>query len=91
MRATFIIDPEGVLRAMVYYPMTNGRSVDEFYRLVQALQTSDTNKVACPASWPQNELIGDHVIVPPAKDVKTAKERTGLDNSFDWWFVHKKL
>ena len=38
--ATFIIDPEGILRAMIYYPMTNGRSIDEFVRLVAALQTS---------------------------------------------------
>ena len=45
VRATFIIDPEGVLRAMVYYPMSNGRSIDEFLRLVAALQTSDANKV----------------------------------------------
>ena len=44
VRATFVIDPEGILRAMVYYPMTNGRSVDEFYRLVQALQMSDEQK-----------------------------------------------
>lgn len=44
VRATFIIDPEGILRAMVYYPMTNGRSIDEFYRLVQALQTADNHK-----------------------------------------------
>ncbi|WP_350582930.1 redoxin domain-containing protein, partial [Pseudomonas sp. HY2-MNA-CIBAN-0224] len=43
VRATFIIDPEGILRAMVYYPMSNGRSIDEFVRLVKALQTSDAN------------------------------------------------
>lgn len=46
VRATFIIDPEGVLRAMVYYPMSNGRSVDEFLRLLDALQTSDANSCA---------------------------------------------
>lgn len=44
VRATFLIDPEGVIRAMVYYPMSNGRSVDEFVRLLTALQTSDANK-----------------------------------------------
>ncbi len=48
VRATFIIDDKGVLRAMVYYPMTNGRSIDEFVRLVKALQTSDAHKVATP-------------------------------------------
>jgi peroxiredoxin (alkyl hydroperoxide reductase subunit C) len=61
-RATFIIDPEGILRAMVYYPMSNGRSVDEFVRLVQAMQTPDKHEVATPESWKP----GDKVIVPPA-------------------------
>ena len=61
VRATFIIDPNGVLRAMVYYPMTNGRSIPEFVRLVAALQTSDTHKVATPEGWQP----GDEVIVPP--------------------------
>lgn len=48
VRATFIIDPEGVLRAMVYCPMSNGRSIDEFVRLVKAMQTSDADGVATP-------------------------------------------
>jgi peroxiredoxin (alkyl hydroperoxide reductase subunit C) len=48
VRATFVIDPEGKLRAMVYYPMTNGRSVDEIHRLIVALQTSTEHKVATP-------------------------------------------
>jgi peroxiredoxin (alkyl hydroperoxide reductase subunit C) len=51
VRATFIIDDNGILRAMVYYPMTNGRSIAEFVRLVSALQTSDKNKVATPEAW----------------------------------------
>jgi peroxiredoxin (alkyl hydroperoxide reductase subunit C) len=91
VRAVFIVDPNGALRIMLYYPQEIGRNMDEIVRCVKAMQTSDANKCACPASWPDNELIGDHVIVPPAKDVKTAKERTGMENSFDWWFVHKKL
>ncbi len=59
--ATFIIAPNGVLRAMVYYPMSNGRSIAEFVRLVAAMQTSDANKVATPEGWQP----GDKVIVPP--------------------------
>jgi len=66
VRATFIIDPEGILRAMVYYPMTNGRSIDEFVRLVAALQTSDVNKVATPEAWQP----GDKVILPPPADIE---------------------
>lgn len=53
--------------------------MDEIVRAVKALQTAADNKVATPANWPENELFGDHVIVPPAKDVKTAKER--LENA----------
>jgi peroxiredoxin (alkyl hydroperoxide reductase subunit C) len=51
VRATFFIDPKGILRAMVYYPMSNGRSIPEFVRLLQALQTSDRHGVATPEGW----------------------------------------
>jgi peroxiredoxin (alkyl hydroperoxide reductase subunit C) len=63
VRATFLIDPEGKLRAMVYYPMSNGRSIDEFVRLLSALQTSDTHGVATPENWQP----GEPVIVSPPK------------------------
>lgn len=88
VRATFIIDPEGILRAMVYYPMTNGRSIDEFVRLVAALQTSDANKVATPEAWQP----GDKVIVPPPADMEAAEAR--LDEGYectDWYFCKKAL
>lgn len=88
VRATFIIDPEGVLRAMVYYPMTNGRSIDEFVRLVSALQTSDANGVATPEAW----RPGDKVIVPPPADIKDAEARMkeGYECT-DWYFCKKSL
>jgi peroxiredoxin 2/4 len=57
VRATFIIDDKGILRAMVYYPMTNGRSIPEFVRLVTALQTSDKNKVATPEGWQDKVIV----------------------------------
>lgn len=71
VRATFFIDPKGVLRAMVYYPMSNGRSIDEFVRLLQALQTSDANGVATPENW----CPGKPVIVPPPKTAEAAEKR----------------
>jgi peroxiredoxin 2/4 len=58
-----------MLRAMVYYPMSNGRSIAEFVRLVAAMQTSDANKVATPEGWQP----GDKVIVPPPQDVDAAE------------------
>ncbi|ABV94255.1 putative peroxiredoxin [Dinoroseobacter shibae DFL 12 = DSM 16493] len=88
VRATFVIDPEGILRAMVYYPMTNGRSVDEFLRLVKALQTSDTHKVATPENW----TPGQDVIVPTPQTAAAAEARIseGFDTK-DWYFSTKSL
>lgn len=91
IRAVFIVDPEGKLRAMIYYPQEVGRNMDEIVRAVKALQTSDANKVAIPAGWPNNELIGDEVIVPPATSHDEARKRTGQEGCYDWWFCHKKL
>jgi peroxiredoxin (alkyl hydroperoxide reductase subunit C) len=76
---------------MIYYPQEIGRSVDEILRAVKALQTSDNNGVATPENWPNNELIGGNVIIPPATDIQTANERKGKENCFDWWFCHKSL
>jgi peroxiredoxin (alkyl hydroperoxide reductase subunit C) len=89
VRATFIIDPEGVLRAMVYYPMSNGRSIDEFVRLVKAMQTSDANGVATPEAWQP----GDKVIVPPPATVEEAAARAANDEyeCTDWYFCKKTV
>ena len=88
MRATFIIDPNGVLRAMVYYPMNAGRSVDEIHRLVVALQTADANKCAMPENWKP----GKPVIVPTPATVAAAKARAseGYDTT-DWYFSTRNL
>ena len=88
VRATFLIDPDGIVRAMVYYPMSNGRSVDEFVRLLTALQTSDANKIATPENWQP----GEPVIVPPPATAEAAKARKdeGYDYT-DWYFSKKTL
>lgn len=88
VRAVFVIDPQGVLRAMVYYPMSNGRSIPEFLRLIQALQTSDAHGVATPEGWQP----GDKVIVPPPPTVEAAEHRAheGYDYT-DWFFSKKEL
>lgn len=88
VRATFIIDPEGKLRAMVYYPMSNGRSIPEFLRLLEALQTSDAHGVATPEGWKK----GDKVIVPPPKTAEAAAKRVqeGYECT-DWYFCKKSL
>ncbi len=88
VRATFIIDPKGILRAMVYYPMSNGRSIDEFIRLVTALQTSDEHGVATPENWQP----GDKVIVPPPATAEAAEARMNEGHEcVDWYFCKKNL
>ena len=94
VRAVFIIDPKGKTRVVIYYPQEIGRNFDEILRAVKALQVVDKNGVATPADWPNNELIGDHVILPPASSVKAAQERKAGSSDYecyDWWFCHKKL
>lgn len=90
VRATFIVDDEGTVRLILYYPQEIGRNMDEIVRAVKALQTSDAQG-AVAAGWPENELIGDRIIVPPATDVKTARERLEEYDCYDWWFCHKPL
>ncbi|MYL24690.1 peroxiredoxin [Vreelandella massiliensis] len=88
VRATFVIDPEGVLRAMLYYPMTNGRSVDEVLRLVKSLQTSDAHGVATPENW----IPGEPVIVPPPNTAEGAEARKDEGYEYtDWYFCKKTL
>ena len=90
VRAVFIVDPKGKVRLVMYYPQEIGRNIDEVVRSVKALQISD-NQGAVPAGWPENELIGSNVIVPPATDEKTAGQRVKDYEHFDWWFCHKPL
>lgn len=91
VRAVFIVDSKGIIRAILYYPQELGRNIDEILRMVKGLQISDKEEVAMPAGWPTNELIQEGVIIPPASDVKTAEERKTQYECFDWWFCHKKL
>lgn len=91
VRAVFIIDPEGLIRLMIYYPQEIGRQIDEVLRVLKALQVADANKVAMPENWPNNELIGDKVINPPPKDVVGAAARGSEKEGYDWWFTYKSL
>ncbi|HBR10167.1 peroxiredoxin [Candidatus Bipolaricaulota bacterium] len=90
VRAVFIVDPKGAVRATLYYPQELGRNMDEIVRMVKGLQVSSKEGVAIPAGWPENELVNDHVIIPPATDEETARKRVKEYECFDWWFCHKK-
>jgi peroxiredoxin (alkyl hydroperoxide reductase subunit C) len=88
-RCVFVIDDKQKLRAMIYYPLTTGRNMDEILRLIQALQTTDKHGVATPANW----RPGDKVIVPPPNTQEMAEERVkdkGVECK-DWYFCRKNL
>ena len=88
VRAVFVIDAEGILRAMVYYPLTNGRSVDEIFRIVEAAQTSDKYDIATPENWHP----GEKVIIPPPKTQEAADKRKDEGYEYtDWYFSKKEL
>lgn len=91
VRAVFFVDSNGIIRAIVYYPQELGRNFDEFLRMLKGLQTSDEQKVAIPANWPNNELIGDKVIIPPPTDIKAAEYKRDKYSNFDWWFLYRDL
>ncbi len=91
VRAVFVVDNKGVVRAILYYPQEVGRNVDEILRLVKALQVTDKYGVATPANWPENELIDGKVIIPPAATEQEAKERLQKYECYDWWFCYKEI
>jgi peroxiredoxin (alkyl hydroperoxide reductase subunit C) len=91
VRAVFIIDPQALVRAILYYPLSNGRNMEEVKRLLVAMQLSDREKVATPANWQP----GDDVIVPPPGSCGTAKERVEAPAKdtkvLDWFMTLKKM
>jgi len=90
VRAVFFIDPKGIIRAIIYYPLSLGRNFDELYRALVAMQTADAFSIATPADW----RPGDDVIVPPAGSCGVAKERMeNKDNikCYDWFFCTKQI
>jgi len=88
VRCVFVIDPEGILRAMLYYPLTNGRNMDEILRIIDAFQTTDKYGIATPANW----RPGDEVVVPPPKTQEMAEKRMKEGYTcVDWYLCKKKL
>ncbi len=91
VRAVFFIDPKGIIRTIIYYPLSLGRNFEELYRVLIALKTADEFGIATPADWQP----GDDVIVPPAGSCNTAKDRVeGKEEGVeckDWFFCTKKI
>jgi len=91
VRAVFFIDPKGIIRAIIYYPLSIGRNFDELKRVIIALQTADAYSIATPANWQP----GDDVIVPPPGSCGIAKDRMESSDEtmkcYDWFFCTKKM
>lgn len=90
VRAVFFIDPKGIIRTIIYYPLSLGRNFQELYRVLVALQTADNFSIATPADW----QVGDDVIVPTAGSCGVAKERMEDKSNlkcYDWFFCTKPL
>ncbi|GAB1419459.1 peroxiredoxin [Bacteroidales bacterium] len=90
VRAVFFIDPKGIIRAIIYYPLSLGRNFDELHRALIAMQAADAFNIATPADW----RPGDDVIVPTAGSCGVAKER--MENQkdikcYDWFFCTKSI
>jgi peroxiredoxin (alkyl hydroperoxide reductase subunit C) len=91
VRAVFIVDTNGIVRLIMYYPLEIGRNVNELLRAIKALQMSDKYKVAMPANWPQNELIDNKVLNSAPKTVTDAKSRIKEFKGYSWWLTYKSL
>ena len=95
VRAVFIVDDKGIIRAILYYPQEIGRNINEILRIVKILQLSTEHNIAFPANWPYNSLIGNNIILPPPTNIKEAKKRSEKANAdyqcYDWWFCFKSI
>lgn len=89
VRAVFIIDPQQKVRALIYYPMSCGRNIDEVLRALDALQTADANACATPANW----QVGEKVIIPPPQTLEDAEKRVNTPDIevTDWYFSKRSL
>ena len=86
VRCVFVIDPKGVVRAMIYYPMSLGRNMQEILRIMRRPQTADKHQIATPANWKP----GDKVIVPAPKTTEGAQERMKAGYEITDWYLAKK-
>ncbi len=90
VRAVFIMDPQAKVRAILYYPLSTGRNMDEIKRMIIAMQKADKEQIATPANWQP----GDDVIIPPPGSCGSAKERVESKDAdqycLDWFMCFRK-
>ncbi|MBQ7289497.1 MAG: peroxiredoxin [Alphaproteobacteria bacterium] len=83
VRAVFVIDPAGIVRAILYYPAVLGRNIEEIRRMIVGLQTGDAFGVAVPANW----IPGDDVLRPAPTTIRQMRK----DKHTPWFITYKKL
>ena len=89
IRSIFLIDPNGIIRTIIYYPSSVGRNIDEIIRLIDAMQVVDKEGVATPVNWKP----GENVIIPPPKTVEDANkaEHAGHEECSSWYLCKRKV
>ena len=90
VRAVFVIDPNWKIAALMYYPLSNWRNIDEILRLVDSLQMTANHWRATPANWPNNDIFWSDVIVPPADNLADAKTNPAKFKNKDWYLCTEK-
>ena len=88
VRAVFIVDPNSIVRLIMYYPLEIGRNIGEILRSIKALQMVDKYNNVMPANWPYNEIIGDKFLNKPPSDVLSAKKILEKFKGYDWWITY---
>lgn len=90
VRAVFIIDPDSIIRAILFYPMSTGRNIDEIKRIILSLQKHDADNVSTPADWNP----GDSVVMGAPLTLEAAKDRMeSADDDmipYSWYLTMKK-
>jgi 3-cys thioredoxin peroxidase len=90
VRAVFIINPEGIIKTIMYYPSSTGRNIDEIIRVIKSLQKSEAEGIATPANWKE----GEDVVLPPPGSCGVAKDRVEANEDdmycLDWFLCFKK-
>lgn len=85
-RSVIVVDDRGIVRTILEYPKELGRNMDEVVRIVKGLQLYDETQLMAPANWPNNEILGDQVLVPPSVELTDEEiEEQGITKLADWF------
>ncbi|MFX1239006.1 MAG: peroxiredoxin [Promethearchaeota archaeon] len=91
IRKTIIVNPKGIIKAILDYPRQIGRNVNEIIRIVEALKTAEEQDAMAPANWPDNDLIKNRVVLFPAENEQAIEDTPIELRRYAWWFCYKSL